>query len=312
MIANEIRPYQCHADHRRQTRDAVDVAQVGVFDIEFGGLHGAKACLNLPALFVGCHGCFRVVVANKDLQFRHAIGVFQQGSSNADIFTFEEKQLVVDTLLSELEAVKQMPCADIFRGFGITQPKILLDVLEVADASVVEIPDPFLADKLSVSDEGIDILGTEQPYKSINQPCPLLPVGIAAFVRHGEKQRKCNALVYHSKHKDIEVDLTEFPVGAIEAQNQSCLDWQKCKYHFGDKDKVESISGKQSLYAPRIGIAFNARRHRRRYLVQVDRLHYTKGVKYKRKQFYASQILAAQALRDDITGPRCSCIIGTI
>ena len=105
MSANEIRPYQCHADHRRQTRDAVDVAQVGVLDIESGGLHSPKACLNLPALFVGCHGCLRAVVANKDLQFRHAIGVFQQGSGNADIFTFEEKQLVVDTLLSELETV---------------------------------------------------------------------------------------------------------------------------------------------------------------------------------------------------------------
>ncbi len=113
-------------------------------------------------------------------------------------------------------------------------------------------------------------------------------VGIAAFVRHGEKQRKCNAPVCHSKHKDIDVDLTEFPVGAIEAQNQSCLDWQKCKYHFGDKDKVESISGKKSLYAPQIGITFNARGHRRRNLVQADRLHDTKGVKYKRKQFYAS------------------------
>ena len=115
-------------------------------------------------------------------------------------------------------------------------------------------------------------------------------VGIAAFVRHGEKQRKCNAPVCHSKHKDIDVDLTEFPVGAIEAQNQSCLDWQKCKYLFGYKDKVASIFGKKSLYAPQIGITFNARRHRRRGLVQADRLHDTKGVKYKRKQFYASQI----------------------
>ena len=90
-------------------------------------------------------------------------------------------------------------------------------------------------------------------------------VGIAAFVRHGEKQRKSNAHVCHSKHKDIDVDLTEFPVGANEAQNQSCLDWQKCKYHFGDK--VESISGKKSLQAAQVGISFNTRRHRLRYLV---------------------------------------------
>ncbi len=62
----------------------------------------------------------------------------------------------------------------------------------------------------------------------------------------------------------------------------------RSRHHFGDK--VESISGKKSLYAPRIGITFNARRHLRRNLVQADRLDDTKGVKYKRKQFYASQI----------------------
>lgn len=107
----------------------------------------------------------------------------------------------------------------------------------------------------------------------------------------------------HSKHEDIDVDLTEFPVGAVKAQNQSYLDWQKRKYHFGDNVKVESISGKKSLQAAQVGISFNTRRHRRRYLVQADRLHNTKGVKNKRKQFYATKF---------ITRPRYSCIIGTI
>ncbi len=217
-------------------------------------------------------------------------------------FSFKEKQLVVDTLLSELEAVKQMPCPDIFRGLGITQQKILLDSQVVSDAPVVEILDPFLSDKLAVGDEGIDTLGTEQPYKSINHPCPLFPIGIAALVKHGKEQGKCNTLVCHSKHKDIDVDLVEFPVGAVEAQNKSCLDWQKRKYHFGDKVKVESISGKKSLHSPQIGITFNARRHCCRYLVQTDRLHDTKGMKNKCKQFYASQILASKRFAMTLPG----------
>ena len=79
-----------------------------------------EACLNLPALFIGCHGSFRTVVANQDLQFGHTVGVFQHGTCNVDIFPFEEKQLVVDTLLPELEPVKQMPSPDILGGFGIT------------------------------------------------------------------------------------------------------------------------------------------------------------------------------------------------
>ena len=267
MFANEIRPYQCHADHRCQARDTVDVAQVCVLDVESGGLHGAKACLNLPALFVGCHGSFRTVVANQDLQLRHSIRVFQHGTCNIDIFPFEKEEHVVDTLLPELEPVKQMPSPDILGGFGITQPKILLDTQVVSDASVVEILDPLLADKFSVGNEGIDTLGAEQPYKSINQPCPLFPVGIAAFIKHCKEQWKCDTFVCHSKHEDIDVDLSEFPVGAVKAQNQSCLDWQKRKYHLGDNVKVESISGKKSLQAAQVGISFNTRRHRRRYLV---------------------------------------------
>ena len=156
MFSNKIRPYQCHTDHRRKSRDTVDVAQVCVLDVESGGLHGAKACLNLPALFVGCHGSFRTVVANQDLQLRHSIRVFQHGTCNINIFPFEKEELVVDTLLPELEPVKQMPSPDILGGFGITQPKILLDTQVVSDASVVEILDPLLADKFSVGNEGID------------------------------------------------------------------------------------------------------------------------------------------------------------
>ena len=290
MFPNEIRPYQSYAYHRRQTRDAVDVAQVGVLDIESGGLHGAKACLNLPALFVGCHGSFRTIVANQDLQLRHSIRVFKHGTCNIDIFPFEEKQLVVDTLLSELEPVKQMPSPYIQAGFGIAQPKILLDSQVVSDASIVELLDPLLADKLSVGNEGIDTLGAEQSYKSINQLRPFFPVGIAVFVEHGKEQRKGNTLVSDTKHKDIDVDLTEFPVGAVKAQDQPCLDGQKSKYHFGDKVKVEGISGKKPLQAAQVGITFNTRRHRRSYLVQADGLHNAKSVKNKRKQFYASQI----------------------
>ena len=79
--------------------------------------------------------------------------------------------------------------------------------------------------------------------------------------------RRCVSSVCHSKHEDIDVDLTEFPVGAVKAQNQSCLDWQKRKYHFGDNVNVESISGKKSLQAAQVGISFNTRRHRLRYLV---------------------------------------------
>ena len=82
MFTNEIRLYQCHADHRDKPCDAVDVVQVCVLGVESGGLHGAKACLNLPTLSVSRYGIFKAVVADQDLQFRHTIGVFQQCSGD--------------------------------------------------------------------------------------------------------------------------------------------------------------------------------------------------------------------------------------
>lgn len=290
MFTNKIRPRQCNTDHRRKTSDAVDVAQVGVLDVEAGGFHSSEACLNLPSLFVSGNGLFGAVITNQNLQFRHAIGVFQQGSGNIDIFPFEEKQLVVDTFLAELKTVKQMPRPDILAGFGIAQPKILFNPQIVSDASVVEIFDPFLADKLAVGNKRVDTLGSEQSYKSINQPRPFFPIGIAAFVEHGKEQRKGNTLVSDTKHKDIDVDLTEFPVGAVKAQDQSCLDGQKSKYHFGDKVKVEGISGKEPLQTAQVGITLHTRRHCRCYLVETDCLHNAKCLKNKRKQFYAGKI----------------------
>ena len=223
-------------------------------------------------------------------QFRHTIGVFQQGSGNVDIFSFEQKQFVVYTLLSGFEAVKQMPRSDIFGGFGIAQPKILPDTQIISDVFVVEIFDPLLADKFAVSDKGADALGAEQPYKPVKKSCPLNPVGVAALVEHGKKQWKCNALVCHSEHKDIDVGLSEFPVGVIKAQNQSGFDRQKRKYHFGDKVEVEGVTGKKSLEATQIGIAFYACRHGRRYLVEADCLHHTEGMEEQRHKFYACQI----------------------
>ena len=97
MFTNKIRPRQCNTDHRRKTSDAVDVAQVGVLDVEAGGFHSSEACLNLPSLFVSGNGLFGAVITNQNLQFRHAIGVFQQGSGNIDTY---------DTLLASSDLIR--------------------------------------------------------------------------------------------------------------------------------------------------------------------------------------------------------------
>ena len=46
--------------------EAVDVAQVGVLDVEPGGFHSSEACLNLPSLFVSGNGLFGAVITNQN------------------------------------------------------------------------------------------------------------------------------------------------------------------------------------------------------------------------------------------------------
>ncbi len=161
-----------HTDHRRKTSDAVDVVQVGVLDVEAGGFHSLQK-LSQSAIVVckwqrplrGGYNKSEFAVQARHRSFSARLRKYRH-------IPFEEKQLVVDTFLPGLKTVKQMPRPDILAGFGIAQPKILFNPQIVSDASVVEIFDPFLADKLAVGNKRVDTLGSEQPYKSINQPHP--------------------------------------------------------------------------------------------------------------------------------------------
>ncbi len=70
MFTNEIRPYKSNADHRKQTRDAPSVAQVGVLDVEVRRFHGPECRFNLPALFTGRNSIFRSVETEQNLKFQ--------------------------------------------------------------------------------------------------------------------------------------------------------------------------------------------------------------------------------------------------
>ncbi len=138
MVTNKIRPYKSQTNHRRQTCDTVNVAQMGVLDVESCCLHGAKAALDLPTSLICRNGQLRPAIADKNLKFGPSIGVLQHSSCNIDMLTLEQKQLVVDTLMSGFETMEQMPYPDILARPGIPQPKVLLDAEVISDAHIVE------------------------------------------------------------------------------------------------------------------------------------------------------------------------------
>lgn len=42
MVSNKIRPYKSNADHRHESGDTVNIAQMSILDIEAGGFHGPE------------------------------------------------------------------------------------------------------------------------------------------------------------------------------------------------------------------------------------------------------------------------------
>lgn len=112
MFTNEICPDKSHADHCDKSCDAFHVAHMGVLNVESGSLHGSEVSLNLPAFFIGENCTFRSIKADKDLQFRNAIGVFNPAACKIDAFSFMEEQLMVELFLADFQVIKKPPCTD--------------------------------------------------------------------------------------------------------------------------------------------------------------------------------------------------------
>ena len=290
MLTNEIRPYKCQTNHRRQTCDALNVAQVRVFNVNPSGLHSSETGFNLPTLFVGRNRQFQFVVADEYLKFRHSIGVLEKSSGYIHIFSLEQKKFIINALLSKFKSMEEMSSSDILAQFWISQPKILLDTKIVSDMRVVEILHPFIAYELSVCHKGVDAVGSEQTYESVNKPCPFHLVGIASFVKHRKQQRIGNSLISDAEHEDVDVCLTEFPVGTVHRKHQPFLDRKQRKKNFGNQIKVKGITCKKPLLPSEIGIAFHGGRHGGSYLVEADSLHHTHSMEYKGLQFDAGEI----------------------
>lgn len=107
MFTNEICPNKSHADHCDKSFDAFHVAHMDVLDVESGSLHGSECGLNLPAFFIGENCTFRSIKADKDLQFRNTIEVFNPTTCKIDVFSFMEEQLMVELFLADLQVIEK-------------------------------------------------------------------------------------------------------------------------------------------------------------------------------------------------------------
>ena len=290
MFTNEIRPYKSHAYHRHKSCDTLHVAHMGVLDVEAGGFHGLESGLDLPSFPIGQDSTLGTVEAYEDLQFRDSLGVLDPASGKIDILAFVEEEFMIKFLLSDPEVIEEPPCTYPLAGGRLDNPEDLSDTDIIPDTTAVEPSYPFLSDELAVCHKAVDAVRSEKTDKSFHYLAPFFPIGVAPFRKKAEYQREGNSFIGDAQHEDIDIELSELPVGTVHAQHEFCLDWQQRENHAGNDVEVKNILGKKSLEPSEVGILVDSRRHRIRQLMETHRLHYTEGMEEQRHKLYASQI----------------------
>lgn len=154
----------------------------------------------------------------------------------------------MEKFLAKSYAVKQMPCPDFFSGPEVDYPKVLTNSDAVTYSHGVKPSDSFFSDKLPVGHKANNAIIPEQSAEPLDKLLAFRPLGVATLGHKFEYQRAYNSLVCHSKHEDIDIEITEFPVDAVHAQNKILLVWKQGEYH-----SFKRVFGKESLESVYVG-----------------------------------------------------------
>jgi hypothetical protein len=290
MLTDEIGPYQRHTYHCNKTLYAFYISQMGVLDIETGGLHGPEQSLDLPSFPICPDSLMGVVVADENLKFRDALAVFEPCAGEIYILSVHEIWLVVEKLLTKSDTVEQIPCPRFFGRPRILYPEVLTDTYVVTYSHGVEPPGPVLAHELPVGYKAVDAAISEELPESFDKFFALSPSGIATLWHQFEYQGKRHAFVGHPEHEDVYVEPAKLPVGTVHAQHKPTPIRKQREYHPCNQIQVKGILCKKSLNPSHIEISLGIRRHSCRKLMETDLLHHTERMDEQRHQLYTGHI----------------------
>ena len=291
MFTNEIRPYECNADHCKKPCDSLGITQMCAFNVEAGEFHGLECGLDFPPPFIRGYPLFGTVVADENLKFRHTVRVLDAASGEINVFPLVKEKLVIRFLLTHLKGIKEPPCTDSLSGRRLGNPEVLPDSDIIPYMVAVEPTDLFLADEFPVVDKTINTFVTEQPDESFNDSLAFFPIGVPFLGQEAEHQRECNPLVCHAKHEDVDIEIPELPVCTVHAQHQAGLDGKQQEYHPCHEVKVEGILGYESLDASKVRLPFDRSRHCRRKFMETYGLDYTQGMEHESHKLYVYEYI---------------------
>lgn len=93
-----------------------------------------------------------------------------------------------------------------------------------------------------------------------------------------------------TQHKNVDVEHSELPVGAIHAEHKPDLDRKQRENHTGYDVVVKNILGEESPEPSKVGIHVDCRRHRINQLMEADSLHHAEDMDKQRHKFNVCKI----------------------
>src|SRR3954454_16964362 len=148
----------------------------------------------------------------------------------------------------ELQSLQHPTDSELFTA-RLFKPHIVPDTDMKSNALLLQILQPVFADELPVCHYRLDAPFAKELYKLFHHVGPFLGVGVAFFSQQLPKQRKGNALVTDTEHKDIDVCFAELPVGSVDADNQVTLAGQQGEQQPGNRIFVDGKGSKETLDA---------------------------------------------------------------
>ena len=218
IITDLVTPHECYHHHAKQLFNPADVLQVSALDIESARFQAFEKRLDLPTFPIIEERLFVPVEADDHQQFRSFVPLPAQCRREVAIAAVDFHNFRIMHGIPDSQAIEQPADRDGFPLVGQQNLEIVADADVIPDALAVEVPDPLLPDGLPVGHDAIDTFLTENLYKPDDQGYPFFTVRVALLVQHSEHQRESHIAVGNAEHEDVDVLLSELPVGAVDDQ----------------------------------------------------------------------------------------------
>ena len=259
ILTDIVAPYKGYHHQQQEFFNSLQISQMSVFDVESSTLHPSKHRFDLPTSAVGFHGYVGLVKRDNQLKLRRSVPAFDTACGEVAGLPFDVVDARKAHPLADLQPLEQPVGLCAVSTARVVHPEVLLDADVVADAVVVQPPDPLLPDKLAVGEQTVDAVRAEKVDVALQQGDPFHGVGVSALGQHGEHQRIGDPFVGDGQHEYVDVGLAELPVCTVYEQHFLPTGGQERVEESCDEVVAEVKFCKKTLDSPQTRIRFGER-----------------------------------------------------